>query len=56
MRLLGARKFATFSRRHAKSKETELVRLLAAKMKATGPITVAEYMREVLTNPTAVTI
>ncbi|XP_023173668.2 protein arginine methyltransferase NDUFAF7 homolog, mitochondrial [Drosophila hydei] len=35
---------------HAKS-NGNLTKQLAAKIQATGPITVAEYMREVLTNP-----
>lgn len=31
-----------------------MLRHLTSKIKATGPITVAEYMREVLTNPVTV--
>ena len=45
---------STSSTQCSKSKETELVKQLTAKMRLTGPITVADYMREVLTNPTAV--
>ena len=37
-----------------KSPETELGRHLKTRIKATGPITVAEYMRDVLTNPVSV--
>ena len=39
-----------------KSEETEMVRQLRARIKLNGPITVADYMREVLTNPVAVGI
>eukprot|EP00058_Branchiostoma_floridae_P024793 XP_002610283.1 hypothetical protein BRAFLDRAFT_126844 [Branchiostoma floridae] len=38
---------------HQKSGETELLKHLRSQLKAAGPITVADYMREVLTNPTA---
>jgi NADH dehydrogenase [ubiquinone] 1 alpha subcomplex assembly factor 7 len=34
-----------------KKDSLSLARQLQAKIKATGPITVAEYMKEVLTNP-----
>lgn len=33
-----------------------MLRHLTSKIKATGPITVAEYMREVLTNPVTVSL
>lgn len=33
-----------------------MLRHLTTKIKATGPITVAEYMREVLTNPVTVSL
>lgn len=33
-----------------------MLRHLVYKIKATGPITVAEYMKEVLTNPTKVPV
>ncbi|KAK2144857.1 hypothetical protein LSH36_725g01053 [Paralvinella palmiformis] len=41
---------------HPKSAETDLCKQLKAKIRLTGPITVAEYMKEVLTNPIAVSI
>lgn len=44
------RSFASASRAN-KSLDNELVRRLVQKIKATGPITVAEYMKEALTNP-----
>ena len=44
------------SSQRPKSVETDLARQLKAKIKITGPITVAEYMKEVLTNPVAVSI
>ena len=34
--------------------ENQLMRHLAARIKANGPLPVAEYMKEVLTNPVAV--
>lgn len=34
--------------------ENSLLKLLTKRIKATGPITVADYMKEVLTNPTYV--
>lgn len=34
--------------------ENSLLKLLTKRIKATGPITVADYMKEVLTNPTHV--
>lgn len=37
--------------RKSKKASVSLARQLQAKIKATGPITVAEYMKEVLTNP-----
>ncbi|XP_013781570.1 protein arginine methyltransferase NDUFAF7, mitochondrial-like [Limulus polyphemus] len=36
---------------HEKSRETKLLHHLRARISATGPVTVAEYMKEVLTNP-----
>lgn len=33
-----------------------MLRHLTTKIKSTGPITVAEYMREVLTNPVTVSL
>lgn len=36
---------------HAKSAETKLLQQLRSRILASGPITVAEYMKEVLTNP-----
>ncbi|XP_066281071.1 protein arginine methyltransferase NDUFAF7, mitochondrial-like [Branchiostoma lanceolatum] len=38
---------------HQKSGETDLLKHLRSRLKAAGPITVADYMREVLTNPAA---
>ena len=38
---------------HPKSRETPLCGQLRARIRATGPITVAEYMKEALLNPTS---
>ena len=37
-----------------KSAETEMVKQLKARIRLAGPLTVADYMKEVLTNPSAV--
>lgn len=39
-----------------KSKETKLLNQLRSRIKATGPMTVAEYMKEVLINPMSVSL
>ena len=48
--------FHTTTWRKQKSSKTDLVKQLRAKIKLSGPITVAEYMKEVLTNPIAVSV
>ena len=47
-RLLGSRSYCMVKA------ENQLMRHLAARIKANGPLPVAEYMKEVLTNPVAV--
>ena len=37
-----------------KSAETEMVKQLKARIRLSGPLSVADYMKEVLTNPTSV--
>lgn len=39
---------------HVKSEETPLLNQLRSKIRINGPLTVAQYMQECLTNPTAV--
>lgn len=39
---------------HHSSEQNNLLRYLYSKIRATGPITVAEYMKTVLTSPEAV--
>ena len=46
--------FHTSLRAKEKEAETDLVKQLKARIKATGPMSVSDYMKEVLTNPTAV--
>ena len=47
----------TFSAKvQAKTKETKLVQQMKSRISATGPITVAEYMKEVGINPMSVSI
>ena len=46
--------FHTALIREQKSIETKLCEQLKTRIRMTGPLTVAEYMREVLTNPTSV--
>ncbi|KAI0227220.1 Protein arginine methyltransferase NDUFAF7, mitochondrial [Lamellibrachia satsuma] len=41
------------SSRRWKSAETEMVKQLKARIRLTGPLSVADYMKEVLTNPSA---
>lgn len=46
----------SFYRGFCKSAETELLKQLQGHFKVKGPVSVSEYMKEVLTNPIAVCI
>lgn len=49
-------KYFSSGREPAENQVTPMLRHLIYKIKATGPITVAEYMKEVLTNPAKVRV
>ena len=49
--LLG--QFKTFSSNESLIKSKQLLKQVQARILTSGPITVADYMKEVLTNPTA---
>lgn len=52
-KLKQTRNYYTVDSSKARKDETTLPRMLYSKIKATGPITVADYMKDVLTNPFA---
>jgi len=51
MRSIGVRQFLFSRRAYGKSAQTPLVESLRRRILTTGPLTVADYMRECLTNP-----
>ncbi len=53
-RQISSRRYCTENRDDADSSEHSLMKQIVARIKINGPITVADYMREVLLNPTAV--